>query len=108
MAEAPHLYDPTEVDAEYVGMEHLSAFSKLHLWKYNVFIFTRPYYQIRSTWPKMNYKMSRRPMQESVVKGQVTLSQEAHAVKASEGRWPRICERTYEAAMPLVRCAHVF
>jgi hypothetical protein len=48
-------------------------------------------------------------MQESAVKGQVTLSQEAHAVKASEGRWPRICERAYIRATPLlVRCGHVF
>jgi hypothetical protein len=47
-------------------------------------------------------------MQETVVEGQVTLSQEAHAVKASEGRWPRICERAYTQVMPLERCDHVF
>ncbi len=46
-------------------------------------------------------------MQKLVTRGQTLLSQEASAAKASEGRWPRICERAYDAAMPLVRCDHV-
>ena len=34
-------------------------------------------------------------------------AQEAHAARASEGRWPRICERLYTRTMPEARCAHV-
>jgi hypothetical protein len=47
-------------------------------------------------------------MQESALRGRLTLSQEAQALHASEGRWPRICERAYLFATPLVRCDHVF
>jgi hypothetical protein len=47
-------------------------------------------------------------MQESAVKGRATLSQEAQAIAASEGRWPRICERAGTRAVPSVRCVHVF
>jgi|GEM_PF-2239210 hypothetical protein len=39
--------------------------------------------------------------------GQMMLSQdatEAQAVQASEGRWPRICERARTTAAQTVRC----
>jgi hypothetical protein len=33
---------------------------------------------------------------------------DAHAAQASEGRWPRICERASTGGAARVRCAHVF
>ncbi len=34
-------------------------------------------------------------------------AQEADAARASEGRWPRICERVCMRTTPEARCAHV-
>jgi hypothetical protein len=37
-------------------------------------------------------------MQDQIMTGHVMLSQEIDAARASEGRWPRICERAYTTA----------
>ena len=37
-------------------------------------------------------------MQDQVMTGHTMLSQEIDAASASEGRWPRICERAYTTA----------
>jgi len=47
-------------------------------------------------------------MQELMMTGRVMPSQEADAAKASEGRWPRICERAGETAARVVRYDHVY
>jgi hypothetical protein len=39
--------------------------------------------------------------------GPLDAGQEAQAAAASEGRWPRICERARAAEAARVRCAHV-
>lgn len=36
-----------------------------------------------------------------------TLAQEVDAAKASEGRWPRICDRASATWAPGTRCEHV-
>ena len=41
-------------------------------------------------------------MPELVMMGHMTLSQEIDAARASEGRWPRICERACTTAGPAV------
>ena len=46
-------------------------------------------------------------MRELMMTGRVMPSQEADAAKASEGRWPRICERAGVAAALVVRYDHV-
>jgi hypothetical protein len=46
-------------------------------------------------------------MQELMMTGRVMPSEEADAAKASEGRWPRICERSSATAARAVRCDHV-
>jgi hypothetical protein len=41
-------------------------------------------------------------MQDLEMTGHVMLSQEIDAARASEGRWPRICERARTTAEPAV------
>lgn len=46
-------------------------------------------------------------MIEWFTQGLASLAQEVDAVKASEGRWPRICDRACAPRTPGMGCDHV-
>lgn len=47
-------------------------------------------------------------MQRRLAAAAIQMVLDAQAAQASEGRWPRICERANASGAVRARCAHVF